>query len=346
MVRAIQVGLGGWGFSWAKEIVPTVGRVTPAAYVDPSPEAIARVRAELGVAPDLCFVSLEEAAAKVDADLVLATLRTEAHYPVVSQALDMGFHVLVEKPFASDLAEARALVAKAEKAGRFLMVSQNYRHNPAPRKVAEMVAKKALGDVSLVSIDFRKHAPSVGYRYWDMPDPLLADMAIHHFDLMRMVLGDNPKRVSCRTWNTTDSQFVHHPIGVATLEFEKGTVVSYRGSWMSGAQDTAWSGEWSMDCSKGEIWWRSRDHRATGNLPDIVRTRDLTGETEELALPELDHADRAGTLNAIAMAIETGKTPAYFSSGQDNLLSFALVEATIRSAAQHGQWVEIADLMA
>jgi predicted dehydrogenase len=29
-----------------------------------------------------------------------------------------------------------------------------------------------------------------------MPDPLLADMSIHHFDLMRMVLGDNPKRVS------------------------------------------------------------------------------------------------------------------------------------------------------
>ncbi|MCD7060984.1 Gfo/Idh/MocA family protein [Pelagibacterium xiamenense] len=344
MVRAIQVGLGGWGFSWAKEIVPTVERVAPVAYVDANPEAIRRVQTELGVAPDKCFLSLEEAIAKTDADLVLATLRTEAHHPVVGQALDLGFNVLVEKPFASTLAQARDLVARAEKAGRILMVSQNYRHNPAPHKVAEMVANKTLGDVNLVSIDFRKHAPSVGYRFWEMPDPLLADMAIHHFDLMRMVLGDDPKRVSCRTWNTTDSQFVHHPIGVATLEFEKGTVVSYRGSWMSGAQDTAWSGAWSMDCSKGEIWWSSRDHRATGNLPDIVRTRDLSGEADEIALPKLDHLDRAGTLNAIATAIETGRTPPHFSSGQENLLSFALVEATIRSASQAGAWVEIGDL--
>jgi predicted dehydrogenase len=345
MVKAIQVGLGHWGFSWSKDVIPKVKAVEAVAYVDANPEALERVQSELGIPADRCFTSLEAAAKAVKAELVIATLRTEAHFPVVAQALDMGFHVIVEKPFTSTMDEANQLVHKARQANRILMVSQNYRFNPAPQAVAEMVANNALGDVNMVSIDFRKHAPSIGYRYWEMPDPLLADMAIHHFDLMRMVLGDNPKRVSCRTWNTIDSQFVHHPIGVATLEFEKGTVVSYRGSWMSGAQDTPWSGEWSMDCSQGEIRWTSRDHRDGKALPDQLRVRRLDGSTSEPKLPEVTLLDRSGALNAVAQAIDTGTIPPYFSSGEDNRYSLALVRATIKSAAENGAWVDMADVL-
>lgn len=345
MVRAIQVGLGNWGFSWAKDVIPTVSAIEPVAYVDASPDTLKRAQDELGIAPAMCFANLAEAAASTKADLVIATLRTEAHFPVVGQALDLGLHVLVEKPFTSTMREAHALVAKAKAKDRILMVSQNYRHHPAPIEVARMVASKTLGDVNLVSIDFRKHAPSVGYRFWDIPDPLLADMSIHHFDLMRMVLGDNPKRVSCRTWNVKDSQFVHHPIGVATIEFEKGTIVSYRGSWMSGANDTSWSGEWSMDCSKGEISWSSRDHKPNGSYPDIVRVSPLGKKPANPKLGKLEHLDRAGALNAIASAIVSGGEPKFFSSGADNIMSMALVRATVTSAACGGDWTEIEDIL-
>lgn len=345
MARAIQVGLGNWGFSWAKDVIPMVKAIEPVAYVDANPDTLKRAQDELGIAPEMCFANLADAAASTKADLVIATLRTEAHFPVVEQALDLGLHVLVEKPFTSTMQEAHALVAKAKAKDRILMVSQNYRHHPAPIEVARMVANRTLGDVNLVSIDFRKHAPSVGYRFWDIPDPLLADMSIHHFDLMRMVLGDNPRRVSCRTWNVEDSQFVHHPIGVATIEFEKGTIVSYRGSWMSGAQDTAWSGEWSMDCSQGEIFWASRDQKITGSLPDIVRVTRMGKKAEEAKLGKPDYLDRAGALNAIADAIDTGVAPEFFSSGKDNIMSMALVRATVTSAANGGDWVEIRDIL-
>ncbi|WP_127143613.1 Gfo/Idh/MocA family protein [Pelagibacterium montanilacus] len=346
MVKAIQVGLGHWGLSWSLEVIPHVDRVETVAYVDSNPEALSRLRSELGVPESACFTSLEEAAKAVDAELVIATLRTEAHYPVVMDALKRGYHVIVEKPFASSLAEAAQMVAKANERDRILMVSQNYRFQPAPRAVAKMVAESALGEVNMVSLDFRKHAPSIGYRYWEMPDPLLADMAIHHFDLLRMVLGDNPRRVSCRTWNTTDSKFVHHPVGVATIEFDKGTVVSYRGSWMSGAPDTPWSGEWSMDCSDGEIWWSSRDQRPDGDHPDRLEVTLLGKEKQSVPLPELDLSDRMGTLDAVARAIAEGQGPDYFSSGADNLMSLALVEATVLSASRGGEWIEIADLVA
>jgi predicted dehydrogenase len=346
MVKAIQVGLGHWGFSWTEEVIPKVPSIEMVGYVDANPEATARVQTELGVDPSRCFLSLAEAAKAVEADLVIATLRTEAHYPVVKEALQLGLNVLVEKPFASTIAEAKELVALAEEHSRILMVSQNYRFQPAPIMAAELVGAQKFGPVNLVSIEFRRHAPSQGYRYWDMPDPLLADMSIHHFDLMRMVLNDDPKRVSCRTWNPQASPFGHHPIGVATLEFEKGTIVSYRGSWMSSGKVTPWAGEWSMDCSEGEIWWTSRDHFMGKAGPDrlIVRPRDMAAE--EIDLPSMEFRDRTGTLAAIAKVIETGSVPARFSSGQDNLHSLALVQATIMSAGRDGEWVEIEEVMA
>src|SRR5690606_36375933 len=180
--------------------------------------------------------------------------------PVVREALELGLNVIVEKPFAATMQQAKELVAIAAANERLLMVSQNYRFHAAPILAAELVGAQKYGPVDMVSIDFRRHSQSQGHGYKEMPDPLLAGMSIHHFDLMRFVLGDNPKRVSARTWQPHESPFSHHPIGVATIEFEKGTLVSYRGSWVSAGPTTPWAGEWAMDCAQGQIWWTSRDH--------------------------------------------------------------------------------------
>ncbi|RUT32888.1 Gfo/Idh/MocA family oxidoreductase [Arsenicitalea aurantiaca] len=347
MIKAIQVGLGFWGFDWTRKVLPNVPTVEMVGYVDANPDALLRVQNELGIPAAQCFTSLAEALKAVDAaDLVIATLRTEAHFPVVCEALELGLNVLVEKPFTTTMAEAKALVALAEQQSRLLMVSQNYRHQPAPIAVAELIGAQKFGPVNMVSVDFRRHAPTQGYRYWDFPDPLLADMSIHHFDLMRMVLGDDPRRVSCRTWNPAGSPFAHHPVGLATIEFERGTIVSYRGSWMSSGPVTPWAGEWAVDCSGGEIWWTSRDEFLGQSGSDRVRLRPLEGETQDVALVAPRYADRLGTLASIAQAIETGAIPARFSSGRDNLFSLALVQATIASAMRDGEWVDIDEIMA
>lgn len=345
MVKAIQVGLGSWGFSWSKDVIPNVPSIEIVAYADASPAATERVQTELKIDPQKCFASLGEAAKAVEADLVIATLRTEAHYPVVKEALQLGFNVIVEKPFASTMAQAKELVDLAEAQSRVLMVSQNYRFQPAPIAVSEFMAARKFGPINQVSLDFRRHAPTQGYRYWDMPDPLLADMSIHHFDLMRMVLNLEPVRVSCRTWNPEGSPFAHHPTGAALIEFDTGIVVSYRASWVSTGKHTPWSGEWTIDCSEGEIWWTSRDHFMGKAKPDVVELRALEGKAETVKLPALEFADRLGTLATVAKVIETGALPPRFSSGKDNLMSLALVQATIASANRAGEWVDIAEVM-
>ncbi|NMA98373.1 MAG: Gfo/Idh/MocA family oxidoreductase [Phyllobacteriaceae bacterium] len=345
MVKAIQIGLGAWGFSWSKDVIPKVPNVEMVGFVDTNPDAAARVQTELGIDPKLCFTSLDDAASRAGASLALCTLRTEAHYPVVKRCLELGYHVLVEKPFTTTIAQGKELVALAKAQGKLLMVSQNYRHQPAPIAAANLVASGKFGPMSMVSVDFRRHGPTQGYRYWDMPDPLLADMSIHHFDLMRFVLGDEPKRLSARTWNPPGSPFQFDPTGVVTIEFARGTVVTYRASWMSAQPVTPWAGEWVMDGAEGVISWSSRDHFRDQRGPDRLGLRVLDGPEEAVPLDTIEFADRVGTLHTMARVIETGVQPVGFSSGEDNLGSLAMVQASILSASRGGDWVETAEVI-
>ncbi len=346
MAKIIQVGLGRWGANWATEVVPTVATAEPVAYVDSAPAALERAQALAGARPEQCFASLGEALAAVDCDLVLATLRTEAHHAVARQALEAGCNVVVEKPFASTIRQAKELVALAAERQRLLMVSQNYRYYPAPLLAAELIAQGALGPLSTVGIDFRYHAPTHGHAYPEMADPLLADMAIHHFDLMRLVLGDEPKRVSAVTWNPAGSPFAHPAAGIVTVEFARGTPVSYRGSWMSGGPRTPWAGEWTMDCAHGDIRWSSRDDLAPPGKSDVLTIRQYGRRAVAPKLPRLPYLDRAGCLAAAIEAIETGTPSPRFPTGADNLKSLALVAASILSASRRGDWVEIDEVLA
>ncbi|MCB0251883.1 MAG: Gfo/Idh/MocA family oxidoreductase, partial [Anaerolineae bacterium] len=219
------------------------------------------------------------------------TVRTDAHFPVARMALEAGRNVMLEKPFASTMREAHQLVDLAARKGKLLAISQNYRYFPAPRLAAKLFAEQALGPSDYVRLEFRQHGPSVGYRYWDMPDPLLADMSIHHFDLMRMVLGSEPRRIACHTWNTVESPYRFDPVGSAMIEFENGVRLDYHGSWMSGGTRTPWAGEWTIDGRDGELWWTSRDMFLDGSKPDRVVILRRGEAAEPQVLPDLPFLD-------------------------------------------------------
>jgi len=346
MVSVIQVGTGRWGGNWAQEILPTVPEISVTAHVDANPAALEALRAKSGIPAARCFASLEAALDAVSCDIVLGTLRTEAHYPVMRQALEAGKHAIVEKPFATTLAEAAALNRLARERGLLMAVSQNYRFYRAPRRAAALLAEGAIGAVDQVAIDFRRHGPSMGYAYYEFPDPLIADMAIHHFDLMRMVLGSDARRVSCRTWNPPGSPFYHDPSGALLIEFTSGVLVTYRGSWMSAGADTPWSGVWAINGQKGEIALACRgDAGSNRSKVDWLTLRSLGGEAAPQQLEPLRHTDRAGAIAAIAEAVRSGMVPPYFPSGEDNIHSLALVKACTLSASRSGTWVELAEVM-
>src|SRR5437016_5438085 len=173
---------------------------------------------------------------------------------------------------------------------------------------ASLLEERPLGDLSAVSIDFRRYSAGQANgraRHHTDEQPLLVDMSIHHFDLLRMLLKREPDRIFCESWNPKWSPFAGPAAAVASIDFGDD-VVSYRGSWVSATPITPWAGEWRMEFERGEITWTSRDDN--GALSDKVVVRPLNARPKTQRLPEM-RVDRWGTLTEFANAIREGRQP-------------------------------------
>ena len=330
-LRLIQVGLGPHGRNWARKVVPEIGEIEVVAFVDKDPYALDALKEEAGVPAERCFESLTEAIAATQPQAMLNTTALPAHVPVTRAALEAGLHVLVEKPLAASFAQAQELVDIAAARNLILMVSQNYRFFPAPRVIAAMVHESALGKLYAVEIDFRRYS-TVGQngrgRHHLEEQPLLVDMSIHHFDLLRMILSREPRRIYCEAWNPEWTAFSGPSVAVASIDFEGGVVVSYRGSWISAGPVTPWAGEWRMEFENGEVKWTSAADSDITQDKVVVRPRNEEART--ITLPTVPRTGTWGTLTEFAAAIRSGREPE--TSGRNNMGTIALMAAAVESA--------------
>ncbi len=333
-IKVIHVGVGGWGLDWERNVVSNVPSIERVAAVDASPAILVAAQEAVGIDPSVCFPSLTEAVANVEADAALITVPLRFHVPVVLEALQLGLHALVEKPFAPTVAEARSAVEAADSGGLLLAVSQNYRFFPATRTVRSIIESGELGSVGSISVDFRKHVTAAGggHRHFTLPDPLLVDMAIHHWDLMRYLLDDEATAITCSTWNPAWSPFEQDAAGAAVVEFGGGATVSWRGSWVSPGEPTTWTGLWHMEFENGELIWQARgDHGWTGD--DFVTVRPIGGKEEKRKLPKIALHGRRGSLNAFAEAVAENRLPEPNITGRNNVKTIELALASVESAA-------------
>lgn len=99
--------------------------------------------APLGI--PVAATSLAEVLADPSIRLVTVATPPHAHYPVVMDAIAAGRHVLCEKPFAKDLAEARAMLRAAEAAGIVHMLGAEFRFDTAQALLRRVVQDGAIG---------------------------------------------------------------------------------------------------------------------------------------------------------------------------------------------------------
>jgi len=331
-LRIAQVGLGTHGRGWARRVIPDVGEVELVAYVDSDPHALDLLRQELNPRPGMVFESLREAITATKPEAILNTTALPGHVPVTRAALEAGLHVLVEKPFAPSIGAAQELVDVAARAGLVLMVSQNYRYFPAPRAIAALVREQSLGRLHEVSIDFRRYStigPNGRGRHHLEEQPLLVDMSIHHFDLLRMIVNSEPERIYCEAWNPKWTAFSGPSATVASIVFP-GLVVGYRGSWISAGPVTPWGGQWSLEFEHGEVFWTNRDDDMAH---DKVVIRPRSGRPRSATLRPMARTGPWATVTEFADAVRTGREPE--TSGRHNLGTVAFVAAAVESATVH-----------
>jgi predicted dehydrogenase len=91
------------------------------------------------------YGSYEELLAAPDIDAVYVPLPNSLHAPWTLRAIDAGKHVLCEKPFASNAAEALSVAAAADRSGLVVMEAMHYRYHPLVRRMAALLADGAIG---------------------------------------------------------------------------------------------------------------------------------------------------------------------------------------------------------
>jgi predicted dehydrogenase len=324
MTRVLQVGVGGFGAVWLGALDR---EAVHDALVDRDPAALAAAAERTGVAPDRCFTDLDAALASNGADMALVVVPPEAHRAVVERCLERGLPVLVEKPLAGSREDSVALVRAAQRTGRELAVSQNYRYRPVIETARQVVASGRLGRLGQVRIEFRHHYDFRGTFREAMEHPLLLDMAVHHFDLIRFVCGLEPRRVSAWSWNPPWSQFDGDASAVCVFDMDGGARVVYEGSWHPRAQFTDWNCRWLLE-GEGGYLVVDGDRVLLGDGGDPHHV--AAPAPAEVPLVELERQDQAAVVIDFIRAVRAGVAAP--TAAADNLRSLEMVFAAVESA--------------
>lgn len=244
--------------------------------------------------------------------------------------------ILAQKPLALSLDDAIKLRDEAAAAGKILSVNQNMRYDQSMRVLKQIVDGGELGDIVFAQIDM--HAIPHWQSFLEGYDRLtLANMSVHHLDVLRFLFGD-PEEITSLTRRDPRTKFDHvDGITISTLKFPSGVLaVSLEDVWSGprreGYKDDQhidWRVEGTLGVAKGTIGW------PTGAASTLTyASAETTGGnwvSPQWATMWFPHAF-IGVMAQLQDALATGMPPAL--SVADNVKTMALIEAGYRSIDQ------------
>ncbi len=165
--------------------------------------------------------------AEAPLDGVIIATPTPLHAEVGVACAERGVPMLVEKPLAASLTEARALVTVAERQGVPILVGHHRRHNPLVQEARRIVQRGVLGNLVGVSALFTLLKPAeyfrVSWRTQPGGGPILINL-IHDIDNLRFICGE-VERVFCMTSHSNRDFAVEDTAGI-TMRFVNGALGS------------------------------------------------------------------------------------------------------------------------
>jgi predicted dehydrogenase len=331
-MRFIQVGVGGFGRVWVN-CLKNHPEAQCVGLVDVREPALKAACESAGYSLDMCFPTLPDALARVSADAVVCVTPPQHHRGAVVEAMRAGLHVISEKPMADTPEDCRAILQAAVDTGRTCVVSQNYRYNDVTSTLADLVRAGTIGAVGQVTVDFHMGVDFGGGFRHEMEYPLLIDMSIHHFDLIRYVTGLNAVDVSGTAWNPPWSNYRGACSNCVVFAMDNGARVVYNGSWCAKGQFNDWNGNWTVQGDRGTLVYRDGKIRLY-DVPErykveaqrTVRKRKLARHGQDFVLTDFIEAIRAG---------RRPRTDVY-----DNIRSVSMVFAAV-DAVRSGRQVRV-----
>lgn len=279
-VKIGVVGLGRFGRLHAL----TLARLAEAELVG----LVARRPASLdALAPDLPGVpgwtSLDRAIAESTAEAWVVACTTAAHVPVTRALLAAGKTVLLEKPVADNLADARSLAPLVRPDSGNLMLGHVVLFNSEFRQLCDEARRRG----PLAYIDCVRHRPAATVAAFPGENPLHATMVHDLYAVQALVNRADPVRFGARFHRTPAGAI---DLAVAQLQWADGLLASFAASYLTPAGmpprgfdrmevfGAGWAARISPNPRPIEVW----DERAAWPLALEIRA-DAAGATGMMA---------------------------------------------------------------
>jgi predicted dehydrogenase len=222
MTKAAVIGVGAMGRNHAR-VYNEMPEVELAAVADLKPE-LAREASRLYGARS--YTDYRHMLEETRPTVVSVAVPTQAHCRVTLDALEVGCHVLVEKPIAATLEEGRDMIARAVELNRILTVGHIERYNPAIIELKHQLDEGKIGRI------FQIHARRLGpfpARVRDVG--VVIDLATHDLDIMRHLTGRDVQRLYGET--EQEIHTAHEDLFSGLVRFEDGVLGVLNINWLT-----------------------------------------------------------------------------------------------------------------
>ncbi|MGJ8610466.1 MAG: Gfo/Idh/MocA family protein [Octadecabacter sp.] len=328
--------------------------------------------AALGLDADRCYgdfteMAKREARLKNGIEAVAIVTPNHVHYPAAREFLKRGIHVICDKPLTSTLADAKKLVAAAEKSDAHFILTHNYTGYPMVRQARAMVAEGALGKIRVVQAEYPQdwlttplEGEGLKQAEW-RTDPArsgaggcVGDIGTHAYNLAGFVTG-----------LTLDSLAADLTSFVEGRRLDDNVHVMLR--YAGGAKGMLWSSQVApgnenglklrVYGEKGGLEWSQEDPNylwfTPHGEPKRLLTRNGAGahaaNTDAARVPP-GHPEGylegfANIYNEAAdliIATRDGDTPDHLlPTVHDGLDGVTFIDACVRSSARNAAWVKV-----
>ncbi|MHB8996790.1 MAG: Gfo/Idh/MocA family protein [Armatimonadota bacterium] len=256
-IKVAVVGLGRSGYGIHIKRLRGDDRFQIAAVTDWIPARCKEVQKEFG---SEIFPDVESLLKGADAEAVIVASYSNTHAPISIAALKSGRAALCEKPIADSVADAKKMLATAEKTGQKLLVHHNYRFFPETRYLLDVIKSGRIGKV----FEIRMRALGFGRRYdWQtlrkFHGGVLNNTCPHFIDIGLQLLGSPVKDTFCDLKQIASYGDVEDHVKVL-LRAENGRVYDMEVSSVCKFPEPKWTllgsnGTLISDGSKAKIAW-------------------------------------------------------------------------------------------
>lgn len=312
------VGAGYWGSRLARNLADAPG-ASVVWVCDLVSDHATKLAGPLGARPT---TSLAEVLDDPAVAAVVVATPASTHAAIVRAGLDADRHLLVEKPLAKSVADARTLADLAQTRGLTVMCDHTYRFAPAVQRVRELMTADAIGSLhSAASVRTnRNHGQPDVDVFWDL--------AHHDLSLLTYVLPApaQPVAISARSADRLGVGRAH--AGDLILHLANGAVARVHVDWDAPhkARTVAFTGD------AGTLTWD--DLAPEGPLIELA----ARGTTDRFSVDEDEPL--ALVVREFVSALTEGRAASCGPTEEIAVLS--LLEAATQSAAHDGARVTVA----